>query len=66
MADRTKLKIGDEIRLFSVPVGDMEQRRREKKTGVVESAWTANAIELIIAQSPIVKIDSIDEYGQPW
>ncbi len=66
MLDRKKLKIGDKIRLLRVPQGDLDQRRREIANNIDNPGWTANIIELIIAQNPIVEIDSIDEFGQPW
>ena len=53
MPDRTKLKIGDRIRLLRVPAGE-------------SSRWTKVTIEAIIRQDPVVTIDRIDEYGQPW
>ncbi len=52
MPDRTKLKIGDRIRLTRVPAG--------------VSRWTATTIRAILRQDPVVTIDRIDEYGQPW
>ncbi len=53
MPDRTKLKIGDRIRLLRVPAGE-------------SSRWTKVTIGAIIRQDPVVTIDRIDEYGQPW
>jgi hypothetical protein len=66
MPDRTKLKIGDRIRLLRVPRGDVEQRERELREGAEDAGWTADTIERIIAQDPVVTISSIDEYGLPW
>ena len=66
MPDRTKLKIGDRIRLLRVPAGDLEQRERELREGVGDAGWTADTIERILAQDPVVSISSIDEYGLPW
>ena len=66
MPARLKLKIGDKIRLLSVPKGDVAQREREIKEGIEQPGGTTNTIELIITQQPIVEIDTIDEYGQPW
>ena len=54
MTGRKKLKIGDKIQLLSVPKDDLEQRRREIAKGVDNPGWTADIIELIIAQNPIV------------
>ena len=53
MPDRTRLNIGDRIRLLRVPAG-------------VSSRWTKVTIEAIIRQGPVVTIDRIDKYGQPW
>lgn len=66
MPDRTQLKIGDRIRLLRVPQGDLEQRERELREGTEDAGWTADTIERIIAQYPVVTISSIDEYGYPW
>ena len=66
MPDRTKLKIGDRIQLLQVPQGDVEQRERERREGAQEAGWTADTIERIIAQDPVVTISSIDEHGFPW
>lgn len=66
MPDIKHLKIGDKIRLLKVPEGDLEQRKREIAQGIDNPGWTANIIELIIAQHTIVEIDSIDDFGRPW
>jgi hypothetical protein len=66
MPDRTRLNVGDRIRLLCVPNCDREQRERELKEGIEEAGYTADTIERIIAQGPVVTISSIDEYGYPW
>jgi hypothetical protein len=66
MPERTKLKIGDRIRLLRVPQCDLKQRERELREGRRDAGWTADTIERIIAQDPIVTVSLIDEYGQPW
>lgn len=66
MPERNKLKAGDKIRLLRVPPEDIEQRKKEIANKVEDAGWTANTIELILAQTPIVEIDFIDEYGSPW
>lgn len=66
MPNRALLKIGDKIRLLCVPEGDLAQRKREIANQQEEAGWTANILELIIAQHPVVEIDMIDEYGWPW
>jgi hypothetical protein len=53
MPDRSKLKIGHQIRLLRVPLGEC-------------SRWTTLTIKAIIHQNPLVTIDRVDEYGQPW
>src|SRR5690242_17691741 len=66
MPDPRKLKPGDKVRLLAVPDGDLEQRRCEIQKGFPDAGWTANTIEKILAQDPVVTIDRIDEYGFPW
>ena len=63
MPDRTRLKIGDRIRLLRVPQGDLDQRERELRNGAEGAGWTADTIERIIAHDPVVTISSIDEHG---
>ena len=65
MPDRTLLKVGDRIRLLRVPDGDLEQRERELRAGAEQAGWTADAIERIMAQNPVVSVSTPDEYG-PW
>ena len=66
MPDRTRLKIGDRVRLLRVPQGDLDQRERELRDGEEGAGWTADTIERIIAQGPVVTISWIDEHGYPW
>jgi hypothetical protein len=66
MPDRTKLKVGDRIRLLCVPAADLKQRERELRECAGYAGWTADTIERILRQDPFVRIDRIDEYGQPW
>jgi hypothetical protein len=66
MPDRTKLKVGDRIRLLRVPPGDLAQRERELKEGREGAGMTADAIEQILLLDPVVTITQIDEYGYPW
>ncbi len=65
MPDHTKLSVGDKIRLLTVPQGDLEQRDHEIQEGRAEAGSTANTIERVIAQCPVVIVDRIDEYW-PW
>ena len=66
MPHHTTLMIGDRIRLLRVPQGDLDQRERELREGKDDAGYTADTIERIIAQDPVVTISSIDEYGLPW
>ena len=66
MPDRTRLRVGDRIRLLCVPTGDLGQRERERREGVEDAGYTADTIERIIAQDPVVTISSVDEYGYAW
>ncbi len=66
MPDRSKLEVGDKIRLLAVPAADLAQRDREIARGLPLAGWTADTIERILAQDPVVVIDHIDEYGLPW
>ena len=66
MSYRTKLKIGDRIRLLQVSRGDLAQRERERREGTDDAGWTADTIERIIAQDPVVTISSVNEHGLPW
>lgn len=66
LPDPKTLKIGDRIRILRVPECDLQQREREIAETVEMAGWTADSIERIIEQSPIVQIDCIDEYGCVW
>ena len=64
--ERSKLRIGDRVRLLSVPGSDLKQRERELLDGLKDAGWTADTIERILDEQPIVFISRIDEYGFPW
>jgi len=64
--DRSKLRVGDRIRLLTVPECDLSQRQREFVANIERAGWTADTIERIIAADPVMTIDRIDEYGAPW
>jgi hypothetical protein len=66
MPDRSELRVGDRIRLLTVPACDLAQRAREIATRADMAGLTADTIERIIATQPVVTIDRIDEYGAPW
>lgn len=61
------LKIWDSIKILSIPSFDLEKRIiKEELDNENDMLLTANVIEKIIDQRPVVIIDEIDEYGQPW
>ena len=66
MPDPKSLRVGDRIRILRVPTLDLQQRERELADNVEMAGWTADAIERIIDQTPIVQIARIDEYGCVW
>lgn len=59
MPDRTKLQIGDSIRMINVPEFD----REESETGMLS---TATVLKHLIEKKRVVVIDQIDEYQQAW
>ena len=63
MPDRNALAVGDSIRILSVPAFDFEPR---EKTDQKDRLLTATVLEGLIKNSPMVVIDQIDEYGNPW
>lgn len=63
MPDPKTLQIGDSIRILRVPENDLHQRANEIASGTEMVGWTADSIERIIAQTPVVQISQIDEYG---
>ena len=66
MPDYKTLKIGDRVRIMKVPEGDLRQREREIARKEEGAGWTADTIEQIIIQNPVVIISDIAEYGSPW
>lgn len=60
------LRVGDRIRILRVPAHDLRQRENEIASGAEMAGWTADSIERIIAQTPIVQVSHIDEYGCVW
>lgn len=66
MPDPKTLKIGDRIRILRVPAKDLQQRERELAEKTEMAGWTADSIERIIEQSPVVSISRIDEYDCVW
>jgi hypothetical protein len=66
MPDHRKLRVGDRIRLLTVPKADLDQRERELREGAEMAGWTADTLERIISIDPIVEISEVDEFGSPW
>ena len=68
MPDPKTLRVGDRIRILRVPDADLRQRENEIAADAEMAGWTANSIERIIAQTPIVRICRIDEdeYACVW
>jgi hypothetical protein len=66
LPDPKTLQIGDLIRILRVPENDLHQRANEIASGTEMAGWTADSIERIIAQTPVVQISRIDEYGCVW
>jgi hypothetical protein len=66
MPNHRDLRVGDKIRLLTVPACDLAQRAREMNRHAEEAGWTADTIERIIQQSPIVTINRIDEFNHRW
>ena len=66
MPDPKTLQIGDQIRILRVPENDLLQRANEIASGTEMAGWTADSIGRIIAQTPVVPISQIDEFGCVW
>jgi len=66
MPERSKLRVGDRIRLLAVPACDLAQRNHEIASGSEMAGRTADTIERIILTDPVVMIDRIDDCGARW
>lgn len=66
MPDPKSLQLGDHIRILSVPDCDLRQREVEIAIGADMPGWTADTIERIIAQTPVVRVSRIDGNGCAW
>lgn len=66
MPDPKNLKPGDQIRILRVPDADLRQLAREVASGAEMAGWTADSIERIINQKPIVQIERVDDDGCVW
>ena len=62
----TLLRVGDRIRLLRVPENVLRTRDWEIHDGLEDAGGTADTFERILRQDPVVTINRIDEYGQPW
>jgi hypothetical protein len=65
MPDRRKLRVGDRIRIVSVPTEDLKQAKREKNESEL-AGHTAQVIQEIVDSKKVVEIFQIDEFKQPW
>ncbi len=66
MPNPATLRIGDSIRLLSVPEHDLALRKDKAAAGEDTFETTATAIERIIAKNPIVTVTQVDEFGGVW
>ena len=66
MPDPKALRVGDRIRILRVPDADLRQRENEIASNAEMAGWTADSIERIITQTPIVQVSRIDEDGCVW
>ncbi|MFO0924345.1 MAG: hypothetical protein U0905_17860 [Pirellulales bacterium] len=62
----TSLRVGDYIRILRVSDADLQQREGELARGAEMAGYTADTIDRIIAENPVVKIWQIDAFGYPW
>jgi hypothetical protein len=66
MPNPSILHVGDHIRILRVPENDLRQREQELATGAEMAGWTADSIERIIKNHPVVEISEIDAWGCVW
>lgn len=68
MPDYKDLKLGDRIRLIRIPALDMEQHKRECRSGdrTAPGFSTMRVLQYLIDRKKICIIDEIDEFGHPW
>ncbi|WP_375753868.1 hypothetical protein [Vibrio sp. HN007] len=64
MTERIDFKVGDSVRLLRVPEQDVNDKLSNSEPS--ERLATAKIFETMIEQTPIVIIDQVDEYNQPW
>ncbi len=58
--------VGDRIRILRVPEDDLRRRVQDIETGSALPGITADSIERIIHQAPVVPICRVDEDGYVW
>ena len=66
MPDPRALKLGDRIRIIAIPTGDAAQAADAMRRGDPLFQWTMRILQRLADRKDIVRIDAIDEYGQPW
>ena len=60
------LRVGNKIKLIKIPQIDIEQRERELQNKSDMPGLTADTLEKILENNPVVRISEIDELGNPW
>ena len=66
MPSRTTLRVGDRIRILSVPTLDLRQMADAMKRGDPLAQWTSRVLQRLADRKHCVRIDEIDEYATPW
>jgi hypothetical protein len=66
LPDPKVLRVGDRIRILRVPDADLRQRENEIASNAEMAGWTADTIERVILQTPVVRISRVDEDGCVW
>ena len=66
MPDPSTLKVGDRIRILSVPTADAVDAAAKMRRADPFAQWTMRILQRLADRKDIVRIDTIDEYGQPW
>jgi len=60
MPDWRELRVGDQVRIVSIPAAD---QRQFEETG---DNFTVRVLRRLIKKRSVRTITKIDEYGQPW
>ena len=66
MPNPSTLKQGDRIRILAIPAADSAQAAAAMRRGDPLAQWTMRILQRLADRKDIVRIDTIDEYGQPW